>query len=60
MRTTIGWQSADSTTPGRAPIERRELRDDDMVARVEYCGVCHDIEVLPSARVEDGQEGGHA
>jgi hypothetical protein len=25
----------------RVPIERRELRGDDIAVRVEYCGVCH-------------------
>jgi uncharacterized zinc-type alcohol dehydrogenase-like protein len=23
------------------PIERRDLRDDDLAVRVDYCGVCH-------------------
>jgi uncharacterized zinc-type alcohol dehydrogenase-like protein len=42
MRTTTGWQSTDhSTALRRVPIERRDLRDDDIAVRVEYCGVCH-------------------
>ena len=42
MRTTTGWQSTDgSTALQRVPIERRELRDDDIAVRVDYCGVCH-------------------
>jgi uncharacterized zinc-type alcohol dehydrogenase-like protein len=42
MRVTTGWQSTDgSTTMRRVPIERRDLRDDDIAVRVDYCGVCH-------------------
>jgi alcohol dehydrogenase (NADP+) len=42
MRTTAGWQSTDhSTALRRVPIERRDLRDDDIAVRVDYCGVCH-------------------
>jgi uncharacterized zinc-type alcohol dehydrogenase-like protein len=42
MRVTTGWQSNDhSTTLERVPLERRELRDDDIAVRVDYCGVCH-------------------
>ncbi len=42
MRTTTGWQSTDgSTALRRVPIERRDLRDDDIAVRVDYCGVCH-------------------
>jgi alcohol dehydrogenase (NADP+) len=42
MRVTTGWQSTDgSTTLQRVPIERRELRDDDIAVRIDYCGVCH-------------------
>ncbi|MFF9206227.1 NAD(P)-dependent alcohol dehydrogenase [Streptomyces sp. NPDC014986] len=42
MRTTTGWQ-ADATTGElrRAPLERRDLRSDDIAVRVDYCGVCH-------------------
>ncbi|WNV84642.1 alcohol dehydrogenase catalytic domain-containing protein [Umezawaea sp. Da 62-37] len=25
----------------RVPLERRELRDDDVAVRVDHCGVCH-------------------
>ena len=25
----------------RVPIERRDLRDDDIAVRIDYCGVCH-------------------
>jgi alcohol dehydrogenase (NADP+) len=42
MRTTTGWQSTDgSTALRRVPIERRDLRDDDIAVRIDYCGVCH-------------------
>jgi alcohol dehydrogenase (NADP+) len=42
MRVTTGWQSTDhSTALRRVPIERRDLRGDDIAVRVDYCGVCH-------------------
>ncbi len=42
MRTTTGWQSTDgSTALRRVPLDRRDLRDDDIAVRVDYCGVCH-------------------
>jgi uncharacterized zinc-type alcohol dehydrogenase-like protein len=43
MRTTTGWQSLDPETNAltRVTIERRELRDDDIAVRIDYCGVCH-------------------
>ncbi|MFI5955013.1 NAD(P)-dependent alcohol dehydrogenase [Cryptosporangium sp. NPDC051539] len=42
MRLTTGWQSTgNSTALERVPIERRDLRDDDLAVRVDYCGVCH-------------------
>ncbi|MEU6411596.1 NAD(P)-dependent alcohol dehydrogenase [Microbispora sp. NPDC046933] len=42
MRLTTGWQSVDgSTALQRVAIERRELRDDDIAVRIDYCGVCH-------------------
>jgi alcohol dehydrogenase (NADP+) len=42
MRATTGYQSTDGTaTLRRIPIERRDLRDDDIAVRVDYCGVCH-------------------
>lgn len=48
MRPTTGWQSSDGTTAlRRAPIERRDLRDDDLAVRVDFCGVCHsDLHML--------------
>src|SRR5580693_1144599 len=42
MRTTTGWQSTGhSTALRRVPVERRDLRDDDVAVRIDYCGVCH-------------------
>ncbi|GAA4160562.1 NAD(P)-dependent alcohol dehydrogenase [Gryllotalpicola daejeonensis] len=42
MRTTTAWQSQDNSTRlDRVAIERRELRDDDIAVRVDFCGVCH-------------------
>lgn len=42
MRTTIAWESQDtSLTMHPVRIERRDLRDDDIAIRVDYCGVCH-------------------
>jgi uncharacterized zinc-type alcohol dehydrogenase-like protein len=42
MRVTTGWQSPDNTTAlRRVPVERRDLREDDIAVRVDYCGVCH-------------------
>lgn len=48
MRTTTGWQSIDgSPVLQLAPFERRDLRDDDIAVRIDYCGVCHsDLHVL--------------
>jgi alcohol dehydrogenase (NADP+) len=43
MRSTTAWQSRGDGTAAldRVPIERRELRDDDIAVRIDYCGVCH-------------------
>ena len=42
MRTTTGWRATDGTTAlARTAVERRDLRDDDIAVRVDYCGVCH-------------------
>ncbi len=43
MRTTTGWQSLDPDTNSlsRVTITRRDLREDDIAVRVDYCGVCH-------------------
>ncbi|BDZ47924.1 hypothetical protein GCM10025867_01650 [Frondihabitans sucicola] len=43
MRTTTGWQSLDPETNRltRVVIERRDVRDDDVAVRIDFCGVCH-------------------
>ncbi|PZG10078.1 NAD(P)-dependent alcohol dehydrogenase [Nonomuraea aridisoli] len=42
MRTTVGWRADAPATPlRRSPLERRDLRPDDLAVRVDYCGVCH-------------------
>src|ERR1700754_1233690 len=43
MRLTTGYRSINdgSTALERVPIERRDLRDDDIAVRVDHCGVCH-------------------
>lgn len=43
MRTTHAWRSTGdgSTALQRTAIERRDLRDDDLAVRIDYCGVCH-------------------
>ncbi|SDE08063.1 NAD(P)-dependent alcohol dehydrogenase [Auraticoccus monumenti] len=42
MRTTTGYvaDSPDSLLQ-RRPVQRRELRPDDLAVRVDFCGVCH-------------------
>ncbi|UOZ05258.1 NAD(P)-dependent alcohol dehydrogenase [Amycolatopsis sp. WQ 127309] len=42
MRTTVGWQADHAGDALRqVPLERRDLRADDVAVRVDYCGVCH-------------------
>ncbi|MFF5055061.1 NAD(P)-dependent alcohol dehydrogenase [Micromonospora sp. NPDC000663] len=41
MRRTTGWRATGPTELGRTPIERRDLRPDDIAVRIDYCGVCH-------------------
>jgi uncharacterized zinc-type alcohol dehydrogenase-like protein len=42
MRVTTGWESTNhSTALRRVPVERRDLRGDDIAVRIDYCGVCH-------------------
>jgi uncharacterized zinc-type alcohol dehydrogenase-like protein len=55
MRTTVGWR-ADGAAPTlrRAPLERRDLRSDDIAVRVAYCGVCHtDLHAVHALSGED-------
>ncbi|GLZ01823.1 NAD(P)-dependent alcohol dehydrogenase [Actinoplanes sp. NBRC 103695] len=41
MRDTIGWAALDRDAPLRPwAFQRRDLREDDVAVRVEYCGVC--------------------
>ncbi|MEU3053871.1 NAD(P)-dependent alcohol dehydrogenase [Streptomyces griseus] len=41
MRPTTGWQADGTTgTLRRGPVERRDLRPDDLAVRIDYCGVC--------------------
>jgi alcohol dehydrogenase (NADP+) len=48
MRVTTGWRNTGGTaTLHRVPVERRDLRDDDIAVRIDYCGVCHsDLHML--------------
>ncbi|MEV1072643.1 NAD(P)-dependent alcohol dehydrogenase [Micromonospora parva] len=41
MRRTTGWRATGPRKLRRTPIERRDLRPDDIAVRVDYCGVCH-------------------
>ncbi|MEV1203725.1 NAD(P)-dependent alcohol dehydrogenase [Microbispora rosea] len=53
MRTTIGWRAdGPAATLRRAPLERRDLRPDDLAVRIDYCGVCHSD--LHALRDHDG------
>jgi uncharacterized zinc-type alcohol dehydrogenase-like protein len=56
MRTTVGWRAdGTGTTLRRAPVERRDLRPDDIAVRVDYCGVCHtDLHAVRAHSREDG------
>ncbi|MEV7095019.1 NAD(P)-dependent alcohol dehydrogenase [Amycolatopsis sp. NPDC051045] len=42
MRTTSGWLAGENDpTLRRATLTRRDLREDDIAVRVDFCGVCH-------------------
>ena len=41
MRATNGWQASGPEKLKLTPLERRELRPDDIAVRIDYCGVCH-------------------
>lgn len=41
MRSTTGWQGSEPGVLERIPLQRRDLRLDDIAIRVDYCGVCH-------------------
>ncbi|MFD4529681.1 NAD(P)-dependent alcohol dehydrogenase [Streptomyces sp. NPDC058470] len=57
MRNTVGWQvEGPSTTLRRTPLERRDLRPDDLAVRVDYCGVCHtDLHAVSARSAGGGQ-----
>ena len=63
MRTTTAWQSTDNSIElNRVTIERRELRNDDLAVRVDYCGVCHsDLHAIHGlvGKATDGLVPGH-
>ncbi|GIM96304.1 NAD(P)-dependent alcohol dehydrogenase [Paractinoplanes toevensis] len=41
MRDTIGWAALDKDTPLQPwAFQRRDLLDDDVAVKIEYCGVC--------------------
>jgi alcohol dehydrogenase (NADP+) len=55
VRTTVGWRADGATTTlRRVPLERRDLRPDDIAVRVDYCGVCHTD--LHAVCVHSGEE----
>lgn len=66
MRTTVGWQSTSTEATSqraplrklrRTPLERRDLRPDDLAIRVDYCGVCHtDLHAVRAHGVVPGHE----
>ncbi|HWO61150.1 MAG TPA: NAD(P)-dependent alcohol dehydrogenase [Umezawaea sp.] len=60
MRTTTAWQAHGTTDLRRETITRRDPRRDDVVVRVDFCGVCHtDLHALRSHRGEDPLVPGH-
>jgi alcohol dehydrogenase (NADP+) len=56
MRTTVGWGvDGAATALRRVPLERRDLRPDDIAVRVDYCGVCHtDLHAVHARSGADG------
>lgn len=61
MRRTVGWRAGGSATPlRRAPLERRDLRRDDVAVRVDHCGVCHtDLHAVRAHRGDGPLVPGH-
>jgi uncharacterized zinc-type alcohol dehydrogenase-like protein len=42
MRTTTGWLAGENDPAlRRTTLTRRDLREDDIAVRVDFCGVCH-------------------
>jgi uncharacterized zinc-type alcohol dehydrogenase-like protein len=64
MRKTEGWgvegAGGAAATLRRVPLERRDLRRDDIAVRVDYCGVCHSdlhaVGVHPGGLLVPGHE----
>ncbi len=60
---TTGWQSTNgSVALQQVPIERRDLRDDDIAVRADCCGVCHsDLHAIGgrTGKPTDGLVPGH-
>lgn len=55
MRNTIDWQvEGPSSTLRRTPLQRRDLRPDDIAVRVDYYAVCHTDVHAVSARNGEG------
>jgi uncharacterized zinc-type alcohol dehydrogenase-like protein len=55
MRTTVGYRRYGAPTAlRRVPVERRDLRPDDIAVRVDYCGVCHTD--LHAVRAHSGED----
>ncbi|MET8226067.1 NAD(P)-dependent alcohol dehydrogenase [Streptomyces sp. NPDC005301] len=56
MRSTVGWQLEEASSAlRRAPLERRDLRPDDIAVRVDFCGVCHsDLHALQARQGAGG------
>lgn len=61
MRTTSGWQvDRAANVVRRVPLERRDLRPDDLAVRVDYCGVCHsDLHAMRAASSNEVLVPGH-
>lgn len=60
MPNTVGWRADHTGTLRRASLVRREPRADDVVVRVDYCGVCHtDLHAVRSRTGEAPLVPGH-
>ncbi|MDV3126541.1 NAD(P)-dependent alcohol dehydrogenase [Mycobacterium sp. 21AC1] len=54
MRSTSGWAADAENRFRRVTLQRRDLRDDDLAVRIDYCGVCHtDLHALRSRAADD-------
>jgi alcohol dehydrogenase (NADP+) len=60
MRNTTGLRAQGPGTLHQVEIPRRDLRQDDIAVRVDYCGVCHtDLHALRAHNGEDLLVPGH-